>query len=328
MDSATTNLRGTPLLSLLVHAAGGTAEPTADEAPTYEPTPDIASPTPPPQPTPTPIQLQFIDIGMGPDTTWGDLIIQFSSSEQKCLNTELADSRDEVYGTYILTDPDFPDWGLTYFECLNEDTAGAVFGSLILTGILEDDTVSLTDAEVQCVGEWADELDIQAILPGLADENEAALAMLLEGLTQCLSSVYMPEFLEAMNIDADALTTEERDCVVEWMAGFDWVAVMESTYGGDMTWLQENLPQLMQCSPRAFLPIFFADFGIDLDNLTSEERACLEEWIVDLDWGPLLGVMDEDPYASFDEALSESLELIACVPDLFMEDSEDHDPDS
>ena len=220
-----------------------------------------------------------------------------------------------------MTDDDLADWQVSLFECLTPETARSIYASLLVAGMVSDETYDVSETEIECVSAWVAGADVHRIIRGMAEEDLAVLGEMMSGVIPCLLDFFMPDFLAEMGIDESSLTDDERTCLNEWMVGYDWANFMTALMEEDLGIMGEFLPGLISCAPEPFLTLMFEDTGLDLDALTDEERECLEDWLTDLDWTSLFAAISAAAFAGEDEAynvLAEAFGLLACVPDLPM----------
>lgn len=292
--------------------------PTAppESTPVPMPTPTI---TPTPSPTPAPVSAARIDN----ETTWQKLFDDFSPAEQACIRTEVGGELDSVLGDQVMTDDDLTDWQVSLFECLTPETARSVYTSLLVAGMLSDETYEVTEGEIECVSAWVAGADVHRVIRGMAEDDLTVLGELMSGVIPCLAGAFLPDFLAEMGIDPDSLTEDELACLNQWMVGYDWSNIMTAMMEEDLGIIGEFFPGLMSCAPEPFLALMFEDFGIDVDALSSEEKECLVAWVADLDWEAIITATVSVALAEEDEAysvLAEAFGLLACIPDLDLED--------
>ena len=313
-------------VALLLFACGDaqtstpTIPPTPSLASTVAPMPsptvaDSLTPTPiaPPASSPTsaPVSTAQID----DDTTWQELFDGFTPAEQTCIRTEVGGELESVLGERVMTDDDLQDWQVSLFECLNPEAARSVFTSLLVAGMVSDETYDVTERDIQCVSAWVAGADVHRVIRGMSEDDLAVLGEVMSGVIPCLADFFMPDLLAGMDIDADALTDDERTCLNEWMVGHDWSNFMTAVMEEDLGIIGEFMPGLIRCAPGSFLALFLEDFGVDLDTLTDEETECLEGWLTDLDWSNLMTAMTEDDLGIIGELVPG---LMGCAPGLFL----------
>ena len=305
-------------VAVSIFACGGATSSTPTSTPPSAPTP-----TPTVPPTPTPASAPPIDILVDDDTTWQELFDDFSPAEQDCIRTEVEGELDVLLGERVMTDDDLTDWQVSLFECLTPETGRSVYTSLVVAGMVSDDTYDVTEQEIQCVSQWVEGADVHRLIRGMADDDLTVLREMMSGVLPCLMESFLPDLLVEMGIDADTLTDDERTCLNEWMVGYDWSNIMTAMMEEDLGIIGEFLPGLIGCAPGPFLSLMFEDTGLDLNALTDEEKECLEDWLTDFDWDAVLAAISAAAFVEDDEAysiLAEAFGLLACIPDLDVED--------
>ena len=304
-------------VAVSIFACGGATSSTSTSTPT-----PASTPAPTVAPPPTPPSAPPIDILIDDDITWQELFDDFSPAEQDCIRTEVEGELDLLLGEQAMTG-DVTDWQVSFFECLTPETARSVYASVLVAGMVDDETYDVTEQEIQCLSEWVEDADVHRLIRGAADDDLTVFGEMLSGVIPCLADFFMSEFLTGMGIDPGAMTDDEITCLNEWAAGYDWSNVMTAMVEEDLGILGELFPGLIGCAPGPFLALFFEDFSVDLDALTDEEKECLEDWLIDLDWDAVVSATTAATFAEEDEAyglLAEAFGLLACVPDLDLDE--------
>ena len=308
-------------IAVSIFACGGETSSISTEMPESTPAPmPTPTSTPIPSPTPAPVSTARIDN----ETTWQELFDEFTPAEQACIRTEVGGELDSVLGERVMTDDDLTNWQVSLFECLTPETARSVYTSLLVAGMLSDGTYDVSEQEVECVSAWVAGSDVHRLIRGMAEDDLAVWGEALSGVIPCLAGAFLPDFLVEMGIDPDSLTEDELTCLNQWMAGYDWSNIMTAMMEDDLGIMGEFFPGLMSCAPEPFLALMFEDFGIDVDALADEEKECLVAWVADLDWEAILAVTVSVAFAEEAEAysvLAEVFGLLACIPDLDLEES-------
>lgn len=312
----------------------GSPEPKATQT-LYTPTPGVHLASPAAEvdaayDTPVPLEpapaLTGPDIPIDYNTTWGNLVSMLAPDEQICVRQvnegQLATFIDEP----VLTESDLPDWAIPFFDCLEPETATSIFRSILIAGMMADESIVISADQVECVSEWAATADVHALVPALVgEEDEVALGELMAGVMPCLAPIFVYDWLAEIGIRAEDLTAGERDCFTAWIANFDWNAVITGMETEDLDFLSNLFPGMIECAPGAFLGLFVAEMGFEVDDFTQEEQVCLEEWFIDVDWGEILLIMPagSGAYGEGTNVLAEALGLIECAPNLFLDDHGD-----
>ena len=307
-------------VAVSIFACSGETSSTSTEMPESTPAP---TPTPTSTPTPSPTSVPVSAARIDDETTWQELFDDFTPAEQACIRTEVGGELDSVLGERVMTDDDLTDWQVSLFECLTPETARSVYASLLVAGMLSDGTYDVSEQEIECVSAWVAGADVHRLIRGMAEEDLAVWGEALSGVIPCLADAFLPDFLTEMGIDPDTLTDDERTCLTQWMAESDWSNLMTAMMEEDLGIIGEFFPGLMSCAPEPFLALMFEDFGIDVDALTDEEKECLVAWVADLDWEAIIAVTVSVAFAEEAEAysvLAEAFGLLACIPDLDLED--------
>ena len=300
-------------ISLFVCSGEPTATPTSTPVPSPTPTS-----TPTPSPTPAPVSAADID----DDTTWQELFDGFTSAEQSCIRTEVGGELDSLLDERVMSDDGLPDWQVSLFECLTPETARSVYTSLVVAGMVNDETYDVSEQEIECVSAWVAGADVHRLIRSMAEDDLTVSGEVLSGVIPCLADVFLPDFLGEMGIDPDSLTEDELTCLNQWMVGYDWSNIMTAAFEGDLGIMGEFFPGLIGCAPGPFLELFFEDFEIDLDELTDDEKECLEDWLIDLNWDGIIAEISALAVVEGDEAysiLTEAFGLLACIPDLALD---------
>ena len=236
-------------------ACGG--EPSTVQTATSAPTPTVPPvsaltpmPTPTADPTSSPEPAPLSTVHVDDDTTWQELFDDFTSAEQDCIRTEVGGELESVLGEPVMTDDDLTDWQVSLFECLTPETARSIYASLLVAGMVSDETYDVSEREIQCVSAWVAGADVHRIIRGTAEEDLTVMGEMLSGVVPCLLEFFMPEFLAEMGIDADTLTDDERTCLNEWMVEYDWSNLMTGLLEEDLGVMGQFLPGLIGCAPN------------------------------------------------------------------------------
>ena len=102
---------------------------------------------------------------------------------------------------------------------------------------------------------------------------------------------------------------EETACLRESMAGIDVIGMVESS---DDLGAIALLGAFGRCLGDAFISLMLVDSGVDFEDLSDGEKACLRERQAGVDWDGFTG----DPEASFEAFLDLSLGMFECLPEL------------
>lgn len=217
-----------------------TATPTATPTPTTAPT---ATPTPTSQPTPATPAATPGDPGLAitPDTTWQDLFDTLSATEQTCMRDELGAELDELLTKALLSEDAAQDSEAVAYSCLAPDTARAVVREILFLGMGEG-ILEADDDELACIEEALTRVDVVALVAG--DESDPTVAELMPTLVTCIPDVWVGFFIEAVGLDIDALSDDERTCLRELVVE-SAADIFSSDSGGDT----ELILGLLACVP-------------------------------------------------------------------------------
>ena len=317
---------------LLLAACGGNpaVDPVASEPPpppadSAAPLPDPESPppesesplpdpeSPPPEPQSSPPEPLAIHVDA--DTIWQDVFDALASSEQSCIRSELDDDLlRSALDRRILTDADSEQWEVSIFTCLTPDNARSLFVATMVAG-LQDETRAgeLSGEEISCLRDLVAELDVAALVAAtLQGEDDPALAEVAVGVLGCVPDVIVGGMFAEMGVDVGDWSAEERSCLRELVAGMD-VAAPTGAAGDDAAAAAFGLG-LVGCVPDVVVGGMLAEMGVDVGDLSGEERSCLREWVAGVDVVALGSAMasDEAAVAAF------GLGLVGCIPDVFL----------
>lgn len=195
-------------------AAQQAAQPTA--APTPEPT---ATPAPSEAPAAADGgELADVLATIGPDARWGDLFVAFTASEQSCISSELGEEPLAVaLASPIFHHDDTPEWEVAIFDCLGQESAVALFHSIIVTRMSQE--VELTAENTDCMQSRVADADVPALVAGSRTDATAqqaeALFEFFFGLSTCIP--------ELMASGPGAAAAEDETRLWTFVAG-GWVS--------------------------------------------------------------------------------------------------------
>ncbi|MCY4630568.1 MAG: PPC domain-containing protein, partial [bacterium] len=141
-------------------------------------------------------------------------------------------------------------------------------------------------------------------------EDPAAFGTLMTGAVNCLPDLFLTDILDEMGLRPDELSTEQRACLQEWISGFNWAALDDTE---DPAAFGTLMTGAVNCLPDLFLTDILDEMDLRPDELSTEQRACLQEWISGFNWAAL----DDDPTALAALAMGPAI----CLAD---EDTDDH----
>ena len=173
---------------------------------------------------------------------------------------------------------------------------------------------AFSDSERACIRDaLKDELESVLGMPVLSEDNDESIASVLSCLApetgrEFLLSTIMAGF-EA-GLEAEGLSTEigmdETACMREFLAGID-VTSMANSFVSESG--NPGLLGMLDCIPDLLIESMLAEVGVEMDELTEEERACLRDVMADADWAAFATAPDSD-----ESALSELVfELMVCA---------------
>ena len=255
-----------------------------------------------------------VDFSVDASTVWEEVFVALSDSERSCIRDAVDEELlESVLGLPVLESSEVPEERavVSIFSCLAPRTARALFLSLMIAGMEDDEDfdMELTDEEMSCLREWVAGIDVGAAVSALAEEDPAVIAELVSGMFSCLPNLLLSMMVSEMGMDGMELSDEEMSCLRDWVVGIDMGALAAGFEDEDPSVLGELVPGLLGCVPDVFLSATLEASGIELGELTEEEASCLREWMADADFGALFA---GDPEA----ALAFVPDLVECIPDL------------
>ena len=157
-----------------------TATPAAAPSATLAPTEDAA--------VASARDLATVFATAGPDARWGDLFVAFTESERSCISSELGEEQLALaQESPIYHQGDTQEWEVAIFGCLAQETAAALFPSMIFAQMGQG--IELTEQHQACIGELLNGVDIPALvaasLPGATPDQVEPLFALTFGLFTC-----------------------------------------------------------------------------------------------------------------------------------------------
>ena len=99
-------------------------------------------------------------------------------------------------------------------------------------------------------------------------------------------AVFLDATLAAIEEDDIRVRADELACLRETVAAADIAALMA---GGNLASAAFS-GSLVGCLPRVFLAYLLADLGLDIDELSDEESACVRELMAEADVAELVDV--------------------------------------
>lgn len=146
---------------------------TSPAAPTPQP---VASPMPEPTATPAPAgaapaaeagDLASALHAVGPDSRWRELFSAFSDSEQSCIRDALGEERLALgMDSPIYQEGEIEEWQVTMLGCLAQESAAALFYSLLIVPMTQGQGVELSEEDAACIQALLAGADVSALAAG------------------------------------------------------------------------------------------------------------------------------------------------------------------
>ena len=127
---------------------------------------------------------------------------------------------------------------------------------------------------------------------------------------QQASDLLISDLLEGTELDTEELSEDQRSCLREWVAGADLIAL--ATAPEDPAVIDDFAPNLWRCVPDLLISPMLRAMGVEMEELSEDERSCLREWVAGANL-IALATAPEDP-AVIDDFVAH---LESCVPDRF-----------
>lgn len=181
---------------------------------------------------------------------------------------------------------------------------------------------TLSDSERSCLREELGQerlrevLDLPLIFEG---DAEAWMATVYGCLWPDRSrAVFVAAFMAEIAEDEDVQFSEsEQACLRESVWAFDPATVIAAMTpeAADPAAAGDFFSAFVSCIPDLFLTSMVGEMGISMEELNEAETSCLREWVIEIDWAPLIGAADSDNPAAF---LTFSLGVLSCIPQLLV----------
>lgn len=251
------------------------------------------------------------EVDLDADTTWQEVFDTFTASEQSCIREELDDDTYEsAIKQTITSEGDTEQWDSAVFSCLAPNTARGLLLSVLeagLTrGVLGEEAV-LSDDERECLRERVAKIDVAAMFAA-ADGDDALGDSFFWEMLVCLPNLLVTTMAAVAGVDVGQLSDDERECVKGWAADLDpaVLAVEADT-------LVTAVFGMVTCVPDLLIELVVDGMGLNVDELSDDERECLREWVSDLDEDDMMVILTQEDDAA---ALEVGLGLLACLPEL------------
>ena len=172
---------------------------------------------------------------------------------------------------------------------------------------------AFSDSEQACIRDaLEDELQSVLDMPVLSEDMTDEL---MAPILSCLAPETGREFLLSAimaGFEAEGLSTEigleETACMREFLAGIDMAAMANSLVSESGS---PGLLGMLGCIPDLWIESILADAGMEMDDLTEEEQACLRDVMADADWAALATAQESAESALFELVF----ELMGCAPE-------------
>ena len=214
-----------------------TATPTAVPTPTptrvAPPTPRLRPTEAVPTATATPSPFASLEVDIGGETLWQDLLDDLYPHERSCIEVE---GEPDGLDMPILLDTQYAlDHEVAMFACLEPGTARAVLLGATVAAFQEDDDFEIPEDEVACIRNMLTGMDAAAVVAAMAfdAENRLPAGEFMAGFFRCI-----PKTWAYSGAGYEPEDTEERiDCARNALAGVNaeiMVALM---------WSEEETPE-------------------------------------------------------------------------------------
>ena len=181
--------------------------------------------------------------------------------------------------------------------------------------LLWSDVFDDSSASAQaCIRESLGEEDLEAVLarPVTSDDfpTDDDMSILACIGPEHARDVVLSGLVWSMQTETGiVIGAEETACLRESMAGIDVIGMVESS---DDLGAIALLGAFGRCLGDAFLALILVDSGVDFEDLSDAEKACLRERQAGVDWDGLT----DDPEAGFEAFLELSFGMFECLPEL------------
>ncbi len=220
----------------------------------------------------SPTDTEF-DINQG--TTYQEVFDTLTTAEQECIRGELDDE---------------------HFDSPSEWT---VLGEVALSDLGMAATEEEWETAQATKAEW--DASLYGCLP-----PETARGLILATMIGLFESEMVQEDL-GPGFDVE-FGNDEKECLQDWVrsidpaalyTGEDGLAAVGATFG------------VISCVPDFLIAVAAQELGVEPEDLSDDERACVHQWARDIDTAALTA--DEYDPAAFEAGLG----MLACFPDLF-----------
>ncbi len=183
-------------------------------------------------------------------------------------------------------------------------------GEILWSDVFDDSSASAQ----ACIRESLEEEDLDAALarPVTSDDfpTDDDMSMLACIGPEHARDVVLSGLVRSMQTETGIMIgAEETACLRESMAGIDVIGMVESS---DDLGAIALLGAFGRCLGDAFISLMLVDSGVEFEDLSDGEKACLRERQAGVDWDGFTG----DPEASFEAFLELSFGMFECLPEL------------
>ena len=238
-------------------------------------------------------------------------MVDLGEDEMSCYRELVAGADVAALVALMASDPDDPAAAAEFFGGM-AGCAPDQFISTMMEGLgveLED----LSEDERLCLREWAAAADWTAFFAGFASDDATAIGPFIKGMVGCAPDLVLSIFTGEWNVELEDLGEDERSCLREWAAGADWTAFFAGFASDDATAIGPLIQGMVGCAPDLFISAVMEGSGVELKDLSENERSCLREWAAATDWTAFFVGFASD-YAS---AIGPFIGgMVSCLPDL------------
>ena len=183
-------------------------------------------------------------------------------------------------------------------------------GELLWSDVFDDSSASAQ----ACIRESLGEADLDAALarPVTSDDfpTDDDMSILVCIGPEHARDVVLSGLVWSLQTESGiVIGAEEMACLRESMADIDVIGMVESS---DDLGAIALLGAFGRCLGDAFISLMLVDSGVDFEDLSDGEKACLRERQAGVDWDGLT----QDPEAAFEGFIELSLGMFECLPEL------------
>ena len=227
--------------------------------------------------------------------------VELSEDELACLREAMAATDVAAVVAAMVADADDHTAAAAFFSDFMSCLPDLLLSTMLAEMGVEREALSAD--EVSCLRGLLADVDWGALL--FTDEDFEAYADFAVGMISCVPALLLSSALG----EEVELSEAEATCLREAFAASDVAALL--TAADDLAGFAALAPDLVGCVPDLFVSIFIAETGASLEDLSEEERDCLREAIVAIDWAAAVA---DDPTAVSAAATA----LFSCVPGLIL----------